>query len=171
MNRKQLAELAKRFGDGCRVLAADEKHVCMLKDGDPCAYVFENTDETIVPEHFQALSVNAVFKLNDETAFEVDIAELTGEMAANQEKAEKMCAAEKERADKAEAEVARLRENEKQRRIEDVKNALKARLNEIVSEMEVDGCEELCKGLEDDAEEYAEGKSAKTSAGPWRGTS
>jgi hypothetical protein len=168
MNRKQLADLAKRFGDGCRVLAADEKHVCMLKDGDPCAYVFENTDETIVPEHFQTLSVNAAFKFNDDTTFEVDIAELTGEMAANQKNAEKMCAAEKERADKAEAEVARLRENEKQRRIEDVKNALKARLNEIVREMEVDGCEELCKGLEDEAEEYAE-EDCCDNCGKWNG--
>lgn len=168
MNKKQLAELAKRFGDGCRVLAADEKRVCMLKDGEPCAYVFENADETIVPEHFQALSVNAVFKLNDETAFEVDIAEMTGEIAANCENAERLCAAEKERADKAEAEVARLRENEKQRRIDDVKNALKARMNEIVREMEVDGCEELCKGLEDDAEDYADDENCDN-CGKWNG--
>lgn len=168
MNKKQLAELAERFGDGCRVLAADEKHVCMLKDGDPCAYVFENLDETIVPEHFQTLCVNAAFKFNDDTTLEVDIAELTSGLVANCEENERLYKAEKERADKAEAEVKKMQENEKSRRIADVKNALKARLNEIVREMEVEGCEELCKGLEDDAEDYSDDDRCDCN-GKWNG--
>lgn len=154
MNRKQLDELAKRFGEGCRVLAADEKHVCMLRNGEPCAYVFENADETIVPEHFQTLSVNAAFRFDDETTIEVDIAEMTSGMAANAAETERLYNAEKERADKAEAEVKRLREVEHQRRLSDVKNALRARLNEIQNEMEVEGCEELCDNLEKCAEDY-----------------
>ena len=154
MNRKQLDELARRFGDGCRVLAADEKHVCMLRNGEPCAYVFENADETIVPEHFQTPSVNVAFRFNDETTIESDIAEMTSEMAANAAEKERLYAAEKERADKAEAEVARLREVEHQRRLSDVKAALRARLNEIMAEMEVDGCEEACQELEKCAEDY-----------------
>ena len=154
MNRNQLDELAKRFGDGCRVLAADEKHVCMLRDGKPCAYVFENADETIVPEHFQTLSVNAAFRFDDETTIEVDIAEMTSGMAANAAETERLYNAEKDRADKAEAEVKRLREIEHQRRLADVKAALRARLNEIMEEMEVEGCEELCDNLEKCAEDY-----------------
>lgn len=154
MNRKQLDELAKRFGEGCRVLAADDKHVCMLKDGEPCAYVFENAEETIVPEHFQNISVNAAFKFDDETTIEVDIAEMNSVLAANNAEAEKLYNAEKERADRAEAEVKKLREVEHNRRIADVKNALRARLNEIQNEMEVEGCEELCDNLEKCAEDY-----------------
>lgn len=154
MSKKQLAEMAKRFGEGCRVLASDGKHVCMLKDGEPCAYVFDNADETIVPEHFQNIGVNAAFKFDDETTIEVDIAEMTSAFSANSAEAEKLYNAEKERADKAEAEVKRLREVEHQRRIADVKNALRARMNEIMAEMEVDGCEEACEELEKCAEDY-----------------
>ena len=168
MNRKQLAELEKRFGEGVRVLAADETHVCMLKNGEPCAYVFENADETIVPEHFQTLCVNAVFKMDDETAFEVDIAEMTKVLSDARDDAEMKCAAEKKRAEEAEAEVKKMRENEKARRIEDVKNALKARLNEIVRDMEVEGCEDLCNGLEEDAECYADDAQCNE-CGEWNG--
>ena len=154
MNRKQLDELAKRFGEGCRVLAADDKHVCMLRNGEPCAYVFENADETIVPEHFQTLSVNAAFEFADETTLSVDIAEVTAVLAANCAAAEASRDAEKARADSAEAEVKRLREVEHDRRIADVKNALRARLNEIQAEMEVEGCEQVCEELEKCAEDY-----------------
>lgn len=155
MNKKQLAELAKRFGEGVRVLAADEKHVCMLRGGEPCAYVFENNwEETIVPEHFQALSATANFRLNEETAFDVDLFDVTNALIANCEASEKAMNAEKERADNAEAALKKMQEVERNRRIQDVKNALKTRLNEIMAEMEVDGCEEICDELCNKAEDY-----------------
>ena len=116
--------------------------------------MFDNADETIVPEHFQNIGVNAAFKFDDETVIEVDIAEMTSAFSANSAEAEKLYNAEKERADKAEAEVKRLREVEHQRRIADVKAALRARMNEIMAEMEVDGCEEACEELEKCAEDY-----------------
>ena len=154
MNKKQLAELAKRFGEDCRVLAADEKHVCMLRKGEPAAYVFDSVDETIVPEHYAVPDVTACFRLNGEIIAEMDIADLTAEHAANSAKFERLYNAEKERADKAEDAVRKMQEVEKTRRIQDVKNALKARLNEIMAEMEVEGCEEICDELCGQAEEY-----------------
>ncbi|MBR3688887.1 MAG: hypothetical protein IKL85_07425 [Lentisphaeria bacterium] len=154
MSKKQLAEMAKRFGEGCRVLAADDKHVCMLRNGEPSVYVFDSKDETIVPEHYTVPEVTACFRFDGENSMEVDIADLTSELAANSAEFERLYNAEKERADKAEETVRKMQEVEKARRIQDVKNALKARLNEIMAEMEVDGCEELCDNLCGQAEEY-----------------
>ena len=154
MNKKQLAEMAKRFGEGCRVLAADEKHVCMLRNGEPAVYVFDSADETIVPEHYTVPDVTACFRFDGENSMEVDIADLTAELAANSAEFERLYNAEKERADKAEEAVRKMQEVEKNRRIQDVKNALKARLNEIMAEMEVEGCEEICDELCGQAEEY-----------------
>ena len=154
MNKKQLAELAKRFGEGCRVLAADDKRVCMLKDGELSAYVFDSASETIVPEHFVTPNVTACFRFDEENAIDVDISDVTAELAANSAEFERLYNAEKERADKAEEAVRKMQEVEKARRIQDVKNALRARLNEIMAEMEVDGCEELCDELCGQAEDY-----------------
>lgn len=154
MNKKQLAELAKRFGEGCRVLAADEKRVCMLKDGELSAYVFDSVDETIVPEHFVQPDVTACFRFDSENAIDVDISEVTAELAANSAENMRLYNAEKERADKAEEQVRKMQEVEKTRRVQDVKNALKTRLNEIMAEMEVEGCEEICDELCGQAEEY-----------------
>ena len=154
MNKKQLAEMAKRFGEDCRVLAADEKHVCMLRKGEPAVYVFDSVDETIVPEHYVVPDVTACFRINGENTAEVDIADLTAELAANSAEFERLYNAEKERADKAEDAVRKMQEVEKTRRIQDVKNALKTRLNEIMAEMEVEGCEEICDELCGQAEEY-----------------
>lgn len=154
MNKKQLAEMAKRFGDGCRVLAADEKHVCMLKNGELSAYVFDSANETIVPEHFVQPNVTACFRFDEENVIDVDISDVTAELAANSAEFERLYNAEKERADKAEDAVRKMQEVEKTRRIQDVKNALKARLNEIMAEMEVEGCEEICDELCGQAEEY-----------------
>lgn len=154
MNKKQLAEMAKRFGDECRVLAADEKHVCMLKNGELSAYVFDSANETIVPEHFVQPNVTACFRFDEENVIDVDISDVTAELAANSAEFERLYNAEKERADKAEDAVRKMQEVEKTRRIQDVKNALKARLNEIMAEMEVEGCEEICDELCGQAEEY-----------------
>ena len=154
MNKKQLAEMAKRFGEGCRVLAADEKHVCMIRNGELSAYVFDSANETIVPEHYVTPNVTACFRFDEENAIDVDISDVTAELAANSAEFERLYNAEKERADKAEDAVRKMQEVEKARRIQDVKNALKARMNEIMAEMEVDGCEEICDELCGQAEEY-----------------
>ena len=156
MNKIQLAELQKKFGEGCRVLAADNTHVCLLKNGDPCTYVFENENETIVPEHFQSVQVNAVYVMSDGTQMDVDISVYNAQiekLMAEQEAAIKSLS---ERAEEAEKKVLKMQESEKNRRIAAVKNALHNRLAELEAEMGIKGCEDLCETLCGKANEYAE---------------
>lgn len=69
-SKRQLAALAARF-EGYTVLAAGEKDgkvfvALQAKDGALRSYVMENAAETIVPERFQSMTVNAVMQIGDE---------------------------------------------------------------------------------------------------------
>lgn len=156
MNKNQLAELQKKFGEGCRVLAADNTHVCLLKNGDPCTYVFENENETIVPEHFQSVQVNAVYVMSDGTQMDVDISVYNAQIEKLLSETEATLKHMEKRAEEAEAKVLKMQESEKNRRISAVKNALHSRLAELEAEMGIKGCEELCETLCGKANEYAE---------------
>ena len=156
MNKNQLAELEKKFGEGCRVLAADDTHVCLLKNGDPCTYVFENADETIVPEHFQSVQVNAVYVLNDGTQMDMDIGDYNAVMLNMLSECEADKKHFEKRALEAEEKVRKMQESEKNRRISAVKSALHDRLKELECEMGMKDCEDLCGDLCGKANEYAE---------------
>lgn len=92
-SKRQLAALAARF-EGYTVLAAGEKDgkvfvALQAKDGTFCSYVMENSTETIVPERFQSMTVNAVMQVGDEKLC-MDVQDLT-EAAQEQ-----ICTSEKE---------------------------------------------------------------------------
>lgn len=134
-NKRQLAELSSRF-EGYKVLAAGEKdgkvYVCMLsKDGAYQYYVVENAAETIVPERFQNLSVNAVMQMGEESVSMdcIEFMELIGK-----ENGERLSAAEakvnsleKELAD-TDAKLKAMKEFEDKRRLNAAKDKAKATL-------------------------------------------
>lgn len=134
-NKRQLAELSSRF-EGYKVLAAGEKdgkvYVCMLsKDGDYQYYVVENAAETIVPERFQNLSVNAVMQMGEESVsmdcieFMELIGKETGERLSAAEA--KVNSLEKELAD-TDAKLKAMKEFEDKRRLNAAKDKAKATL-------------------------------------------
>lgn len=161
MNKNQLAELQKKFGEGCRVLAADDTHVCLLKNGDPCTYVFENADETIVPEHFQSVQVNAVYVMSDGTQMDMDISVFNAQIEYLLKECEANAKHFEKRAEEAEAKMQRMQEIEKNRRLSAVEAALRGHLKELEAEMGLKDCEDLCEGLCGKACEYAEMEDEK----------
>lgn len=155
MNKKQMLELEKRFGDGVKVLAGDEKHVVLLKNNEPMAYAFGDEKDTIVPEHFDRISLNAAHTFADGVTVDVDLNEYTAALAMNADNAEKRADAEKLRADKAEERVTAMLAAEKTRRVEAVKKALQAKAAEIKADLCDDGCDADCEELCGQAESFA----------------
>lgn len=155
MNKKQMLELEKRFGDGVKVLAGDEKHVVLLKNNEPMAYAFGDEKDTIVPEHFDRISLNAAHTFADGVTVDVDLNEYTAALAMNADSAEKRAEAEKLRADKAEERVTAMLAAEKTRRVEAVKKALQAKAAEIKADLCDDGCDADCEELCGQAESFA----------------
>lgn len=134
-SKRQLKELSARF-DGYKVLAAGEKdgkvYVCLMtKDGAYKSYILENAAETIVPERFQTLSINAVAQfgedqLTTDAADFVDV--ICGETNTKLNAAEKNVEALTQQLNSANAQVAAMQEFESKRRL----NAAKAKAEETL---------------------------------------
>ena len=136
-SRKELAELGKKFPD-YKVLAAvqDENgaiRVCLMaKDASTSRYKMDSLNDTIVPEKFEraAAKVNVDMGDNCDNA-EVDVCEITEEMAAevaeacdNAKELEKQLNAAKER-------IKAMETAENARRVQAAKDKAKAVLNNL----------------------------------------
>lgn len=134
-SKRQLKELSARF-DGYKVLAAGEKdgkvYVCLMtKDGAYKSYILENAAETIVPERFKTLSINAVAQfgedqLTTDAADFVDV--ICGETNTKLNAAEKNVETLTQQLNSANAQVAAMQEFESKRRL----NAAKAKAEETL---------------------------------------
>lgn len=135
-SKRQLAALAARF-DGYKVLAAGEKdgkvYVCLMaKDGSYQSYVIENAAETIVPERFQNLSINAVMQVGEDVISMdcVELMEMVGvENRERLSEAEKTVKELKEQMEAAQAQVNAMQAFENKRRL----NAAKKTANETLT--------------------------------------
>ena len=136
-SRKELAELGKRFPD-FKVLAAVQAEdgairVCLMaKDASTSIYKMESLDETIVPEKFRRAVAKVNFILGEDCDnAEVDVCEVTDELAAEVAEA---CDNAKELQDKLNAANERIKAMEtaeKARRVLAAKAAAKAALDSM----------------------------------------
>lgn len=136
-SRKELAELGKKFPD-FKVLAAVQAEdgairVCLMaKDASTSIYKMESLDETIVPEKFRRAVAKVNFILGEDCDnAEVDVCEVTDELAAEVAEA---CDNAKELQDKLNAAYERIKAMEtaeKARRVLAAKAAAKAALDSM----------------------------------------
>jgi len=136
-SRKELAELGKRFPD-FKVLAAVQAEdgairVCLMaKDASTSIYKMDSLDETIVPEKFRRAVAKVNFILGEDCDnAEVDVCEVTDELAAEVAEA---CDNAKELQDKLNAANERIKAMEtaeKARRVLAAKAAAKAALDSM----------------------------------------
>lgn len=136
-SRKELAELGKRFPD-FKVLAAVQAEdgairVCLMaKDASTSIYKMDSLDETIVPEKFRRAVAKVNFILGEDCDnAEVDVCEVTDELAAEVAEA---CDNAKELQDKLNAANERIKAMEtaeKARRVLAAKAAARAALDSM----------------------------------------
>ena len=136
-SRKELAELGKKFPD-FKVLAAVQAEdgairVCLMaKDASTSIYKMDSLDETIVPEKFRRAVAKVNFILGEDCDnAEVDVCEVTDELAAEVAEA---CDNAKELQDKLNAANERIKAMEtaeKARRVLAAKAAAKAALDSM----------------------------------------
>ena len=136
-SRKELAELGKKFPD-FKVLAAVQAEdgairVCLMaKDASTSIYKMDSLDETIVPEKFRRAVAKVNFILGEDCDnAEVDVCEVTDELAAEVAVA---CDNAKELQDKLNAANERIKAMEtaeKARRVLAAKAAAKAALDSM----------------------------------------
>jgi hypothetical protein len=136
-SRKELAELGKKFPD-FKVLAAVQAEdgairVCLMaKDASTSIYKMDSLDETIVPERFRRAVAKVNFILGEDCDnAEVDVCEVTDELAAEVAEA---CDNAKELQDKLNAAYERIKAMEtaeKARRVLAAKAAAKAALDSM----------------------------------------
>ena len=136
-SRKELAELGKKFPD-FKVLAAVQAEdgairVCLMaKDASTSIYKMDSLDETIVPEKFRRAVAKVNFILGEDCDnAEVDVCEVTDELAAEVAEA---CDNAKELQDKLNAAYERIKAMEtaeKSRRVLAAKAAAKATLDKL----------------------------------------
>ena len=134
-NKRQLAELAARFTD-YKVLAAGEKdgkvYVCLMaKNGAYKYYVIENSAETIVPERFQSMSVNASMQVGEDCItmeaqdfVDMVVVENTDRLNAAESKVNSL----NKELETANAQLEAMREFENKRRLNAAKDKAKATL-------------------------------------------
>lgn len=134
-SRKELAELGKKF-NGYKVLAAvqDESGIqviLMAKDASTSIYKMDSLNDTIVPEKFAHITPKVNFALSEECNAEVDVCEMTDELAAEVAEA---CDNAKDLEDKLNAANERIKAMETAenlRRVQAAKDAAKATLDRM----------------------------------------
>jgi hypothetical protein len=137
LSRKELAELGKKFPD-YKVLAAVQDmnggiRVCLMaKDASPYRYKMDSLNDTIVPEKFERAIAKINFDIGEDCDnAEVDVCEVTDELAAEVAEA---CDNAKELQDKLNAAYERIKAMEtaeKARRVLAAKAAAKAALDSM----------------------------------------
>ena len=173
MNKRQIADIQAKFPD-YRVLAVSEdgKRIALLsKDARACSYVFGDGEATVVPENIRDCSAAISFAIGeDEDPMLLSVNELAEcFLSENEALAARLDAAEKAQKD-AEEKMNAMVEAENKRRVQAVKDALKAKFVEFNSGVCADEradenvLTEACKNADDGA--YTDCKNAD---GEWCG--
>lgn len=165
MNRKQLEALQARFPEHIVVQASDDGlNVCLLsKDGYyPCVYAFGSADEqTIAPERIEPIAVNAVYGFASGREVSVDLNSILDSMTVGSESLKGQIAAltaDKEtmqsEIDGYKAELNAMKEAERKRRVQAVKDAAKAALDRFNACQPADEAvdDEMCKQIAEEAD-------------------
>lgn len=160
MNKKERKALEEKFTD-YRVLSVSEDgcHVLLLSNsGSVFAYEFADGEVTVAPEKIRKCNATVVIDGEDSVRFGMN--EITEDLSERLDEAERAKAdAEKECQEKTEA-LNRMEADEKKRRIQAVKDAVRNELSKFNEEMDEDEKvdEAVCKEIEDKADngEYAE---------------
>lgn len=166
MNKKERKALEEKF-EGYRMLSAsdDGRHIVLLSEaGSICVYDFAEGEVTVAPERIRKCAMYAAYKAEDGSDLQVSMNEavdfIHGDLTErlNQANAEK-ANAEKER-DEAKAQLNKMQEAEKSRRIQAVKDAVRSELSKFNEEMDEDEKvdEAVCEEIETKADngEYAD---------------
>lgn len=129
------------------VLAVNGQTVALLDmEGRPCTYTFQDDEKTVVPERIVEVAVNSVFGGGD-SAVSVPVEQLIGEVQArlNATKAA-LDKATEENTDLT-AKIKEMTEAEHKRRVELVKNAIKAKLDYMRQNSGCEIDEHLCDDM------------------------
>jgi hypothetical protein len=164
MNRKQLEALQARFPEHIVVNASDDGlNVCLLtRDGYPCIYAFGSADEqTIATERIEPIAVNAVYQFASGREVTVDLNQIFDFMNMGSESMKGQIAAlsaDKEELqkeiDSCKAELNAMKEAERKRRVQAVKDAAKAALDRFNACQPADEAvdDEMCKQIAEEAD-------------------
>lgn len=174
MNKQQKSNLQKQFPD-YRVLAASEdglKVALLSKSGDEFyTYEFGEGETTVVPERLKTASLNTAFKIGD-AELEVSVNEITEALGNELKTASELAKENGDLLEKANAAIKERDEKEGKRRVQAVKESVKAALkkfNETQPEDEkVD--ETVCADIEKEADAGAFGECSDK-GGLWNGDS
>lgn len=133
-NRKELAELGKKFPD-FKVLAAarDESgiQVCLMaKDASTSVYKMDSLEDTIVPEKFRHARVNASFEIGEGCDnVDIDVNEMIDTLSAEVAEACDNAKSLESRLNAANERIKAMETAEKARRVQAAKDKAKAVLN------------------------------------------
>ena len=172
MNKRQIADVQAKFPDH-RVLCASEDgmHVALLsKDCVVCMYNFAEGETTVVPERISACNASISFEVGEEESITMGLNELAESLISeNEDLAAQLNSANEAKA-AAEQRVNELIEAENKRRVQSVKDALKAKFMEFNAGVEPDerADESLLCGITASAESGAF-TDCKNEAGEWNG--
>jgi hypothetical protein len=173
MNRKKKAEIQAQFPD-YRVLEATEDGLKIIllskKDGMAYKYEFVDGETTIVAERIKPCAAITTFKINEDEAVEVDVAEVNEAVSAELEKANE----DKETAEKEnkalQEKMDAMEAKEKKRRVMEAKSMVRTEFTKFNEDMDEDEKvdEAVCKEIEDKADN-GEFTECENKDGDWCG--
>lgn len=172
MNKRQVADIQAKFPDH-RVLCASEDgmHIALLsKDATVCMYDFAEGETTVVPERIKACTASVSFEIGEEESISMGLNELAESFISENESLTAQLNSANEAREAAEQRVNELVEAENKRRVQSVKDALKAKFMEFNAGVEPDerADESLLCGITASAEGGAF-TDCKNEAGEWCG--
>lgn len=172
MNKRQIADIQTKFPDH-RVLCASEDglHVALLsKECAVCMYDFAEGETTVVPERIKACNASISFEIGEEESITMGLNELAENFISENDALAAQLNSANEAREAAEKRVNELVEAENKRRVQSVKDALKAKFLEFNAGVEADerADESLLCGITASAESGAY-TDCKNEAGEWNG--
>lgn len=172
MNKRQIADIQAKFPDH-RVLCASEDgmHIALLsKECVVCMYDFADGETTVVPERIKACNASISFEIGEEETITMGLNELAENLVSENEELAAQLNSANEAKEAAEQRVNELVEAENRRRVQSVKDALKAKFMEFNAGVEPDerADESLLCGITASAESGAF-TDCKNEAGEWNG--
>jgi len=172
MNKRQVADIQAKFPDH-RVLCASEDgmHIALLsKDATVCMYDFAEGETTVVPERIKACTASISFEISEDESISMGLNELAETFINENEALAAQLNSANEARVAAENRVNELVEAENKRRVQSVKDALKAKFMEFNAGVEPDerADESLLCGITASAESGAY-TDCRNEAGEWNG--
>ena len=161
MNKQTLARLAPKFPDH-RIVGLSENGMCVglvNSKGEAYSYVFNSEDNgKVFPERIVPAKLSLSFDFGEDGTVGADMGDVVEHVITNCRETDGEVKAIQERLDTALDTIKRMNDAEHNRRIQAIKNALKATLAEIRENDEDEGkeAEEDEKEIEENAEAYSE---------------